>query len=61
MLAFPGMKMSELRAAGATRISVGSQFAWVAVAAMAEAAEEIRDGDSFDPLTANVRVKEWLG
>ncbi len=61
VLAFPGMRMSELRAAGATRISVGSQFAWVAVAAMAEAAEEIRDGDSFDPLTANVRVKEWLG
>ena len=61
VLAFPGMKMSELRAAGATRISVGSQFAWVAVAAMAEAAEQIRDGDSFDPLAAEVRMKEWLG
>jgi 2-methylisocitrate lyase-like PEP mutase family enzyme len=61
VLAFPGLSMSEIVAAGASRVSVGSQLAWVAVGAMAAAAEQLRDHGDFSALAAQVRIKEWLG
>ena len=49
--------------AGLTRagISVGSQLTWVAVGAMAQAAEAMRDRGDLSSLNASVRIKEWLG
>jgi 2-methylisocitrate lyase-like PEP mutase family enzyme len=61
VLAVPGMTVAEIAAAGGQRISVGSQLTWVAVAAMAKAAEQIRDGGDFAALKVRVPVKEWMG
>jgi len=60
VLAFPGLTMSEIAGAGARRISVGGALAWVAVNAMAEAAEEIRDRGEFQSLRGPGRAREWL-
>ena len=59
VLAFPGLSIGDIGEAGGTRISVGSQLTWVAVAAMAQAAERLRDGD-VSALAANVPLKEWF-
>jgi 2-methylisocitrate lyase-like PEP mutase family enzyme len=61
VLARPGMSMSEIVEAGGHRISVGGALAWVAVGAMAAAAEEMRDRGDFSALGARTRIKEWLG
>jgi 2-methylisocitrate lyase-like PEP mutase family enzyme len=61
VLAHPGLSKSEIVAAGGQRISVGGQLAWVAVAAIAAAAEEMRDTDSFSSLGARVPIRKWLG
>ncbi|MCA1842827.1 MAG: isocitrate lyase/phosphoenolpyruvate mutase family protein [Actinobacteria bacterium] len=60
VLAHRGLTMGEVVSAGAQRISVGGALTWVAVAAMAEAAESLRDGD-FSVLSARVNLKDWLG
>ena len=44
--------MSEIVAAGARRVSVGSWLTMVAVDAVAEAAKEMRDTGDFSSLTA---------
>jgi 2-methylisocitrate lyase-like PEP mutase family enzyme len=59
VLGLPNMNLDEVVGAGAQRISVGSQLTWVAVGAMASAAERLRDGD-LSVLAADVRLKEWL-
>jgi 2-methylisocitrate lyase-like PEP mutase family enzyme len=61
VLAHPGLSMSEIVDAGGRRISVGGSLAWVAVAAMAKAAEEIRDTGDFSSLAVRAPIKEWLG
>jgi 2-methylisocitrate lyase-like PEP mutase family enzyme len=43
-----GPTVAELAAAGVARISVGGSFAWVAVAAVAAAAHELRDQGTLD-------------
>ena len=43
VLALPGLSMREIVDAGGQRISVGGALTWVAVEAMAAAAERIRD------------------
>ena len=53
--------MAEIADAGAQRVSVGGRLAFVAIAAMAAAAEEIRDTGEFSSLEARVRFDEWLG
>jgi 2-methylisocitrate lyase-like PEP mutase family enzyme len=53
--------MSEIAAAGGQRVSVGGALAFVALAAMVGAAEQIRDRGDFSGLGAHVRLKEWLG
>jgi 2-methylisocitrate lyase-like PEP mutase family enzyme len=60
VLGLPGMNMAKVVEAGARRISVGSQLTWVAVGAMAEAAERLRVGD-LDALRSRVKLDEWLG
>ena len=52
--------MSEITEAGAQRVSVGGGLTWVAVGAMAAAANDIRDRGDFSSLAAPVRIKEWL-
>jgi 2-methylisocitrate lyase-like PEP mutase family enzyme len=47
VLAMPGLTVAGIFGAGAQRISVGGRFAWVAVGALAAAAEEMRDRGTF--------------
>jgi 2-methylisocitrate lyase-like PEP mutase family enzyme len=61
VLALPGLTMGEVAEAGAQRVSVGSSLTWVAVDALATAAERIRDTGHFSALAAQVRLREWLG
>ena len=60
VLAIPGLSFAELVAAGARRVSVGGSLTWVAVRAMADAAEAIRDAGDFSALGARVPLDEWL-
>ena len=61
VLARPGLSMSEIAEAGGQRVSVGGGLAFVGVAAMVEAAEQIRDTGDFSSLGARLRLSEWLG
>jgi 2-methylisocitrate lyase-like PEP mutase family enzyme len=61
VLAHPGLSMCEIIDAGARRVSVGGALTWVAVGAMAAAAEKMRDDGDFSSLDVPVRIKEWLG
>ena len=60
VLAHRGLTMREIAAAGGTRVSVGGALTWVAVNAMAEAAEWIRDDGDFSVLTGPGRVPDWM-
>jgi 2-methylisocitrate lyase-like PEP mutase family enzyme len=60
VLALPGMAFSEIAQAGGQRVSVGGALTWVAVRAMAEVAEEIRDTGDFSRLLGAGPVKDWL-
>ena len=60
VLAHPGLTLDEIVAAGGQRISVGSQLAWVAIGAMARAAEEIRETGSFAAFAERLPIKDWL-
>jgi 2-methylisocitrate lyase-like PEP mutase family enzyme len=60
VLAFPGMKASEIFAAGAQRISVGGQLTWVAMAAAGEAASSLLADGDFGVLKAKLRGADWL-
>ena len=61
VLAHKGLSLKEIADAGGTRVSVGGALGWVAVAAMASAAEEIRDTGSFASLGAELPLEEWFG
>jgi 2-methylisocitrate lyase-like PEP mutase family enzyme len=61
VLALPGLTMADIAGAGGTRVSVGGALTWVAVAAMAQAAEQIRDDGDFSVLAPRVPLTEWLG
>jgi 2-methylisocitrate lyase-like PEP mutase family enzyme len=60
VLARPDLSLREIAGAGATRVSVGGALTWTAVAAFADAAERMRDGD-FSSLGSSGRIEEWLG
>jgi len=60
VLAHAGLSMSEIVEAGARRVSVGGALTWVAVGAMAAAAEQMRDAGNFDALRVRVPVGEWF-
>jgi 2-methylisocitrate lyase-like PEP mutase family enzyme len=61
VLALPMLSVESIARAGAQRISVGGGLTWVAVEAMAAAAERMRDTGDLSWLTGSARVKEWLG
>ena len=61
VLARGDLSMSEIAAAGAQRVSVGGALTWVAVGAMAAAAERMRDFGDFSSLVGSTRIEEWLG
>jgi 2-methylisocitrate lyase-like PEP mutase family enzyme len=61
VLAGPKLTVAEIAAAGATRISLGGSLAWVAAAAMARAATEIRDRGDLSSLAVGIRVDQLLG
>jgi 2-methylisocitrate lyase-like PEP mutase family enzyme len=60
VLARPDLSLTEIAEAGARRVSVGGGLTWVAVGAMAAAAEAMRDQGDFSSLAAPVRIGEWL-
>jgi 2-methylisocitrate lyase-like PEP mutase family enzyme len=59
VLGHAGFTVAEIVDAGAQRISVGGALTWVGVAAAAEAAERVRDGD-LSVLTARPPLADWL-
>jgi 2-methylisocitrate lyase-like PEP mutase family enzyme len=59
VLYLPGLTLPEIVEAGGQRISVGGALAWVSVAAFADAAQRIREGD-LSVLSARPNLKEWL-
>ncbi len=61
VLALPHLSVGEIVAAGGQRISVGSLLAWVAVDAMAAAAEQMQDSGDLSGLKVSGRIGEWLG
>jgi 2-methylisocitrate lyase-like PEP mutase family enzyme len=61
VLAFPGMSMAEIVAAGAQRVSVGGGLTWTAVNAMTAAASTIRDRGDFSLLGTSPPLREWFG
>jgi 2-methylisocitrate lyase-like PEP mutase family enzyme len=61
VLAHPGLSMSEIVDAGARRVSVGGALTFVGVAAMAAAAEAMRDHGDFSSLGVRLPLRDWLG
>ncbi len=61
VLARPHLSMSEIADAGAQRVSVGGPLTWVAVAAMVNAAQRMRDDGDFSPLAIPEEVGKLLG
>jgi 2-methylisocitrate lyase-like PEP mutase family enzyme len=61
VLGHPGLTVREITEAGGQRISVGSQLAYVAIAAMVAASEQMRDEGEFSLMSVRVPVKQWLG
>jgi 2-methylisocitrate lyase-like PEP mutase family enzyme len=60
VLAHKRLTVAEIAAAGGRRISVGGALTWVAIGAMAAAAERIRDTGDLSALAFDRRIKEWL-
>jgi 2-methylisocitrate lyase-like PEP mutase family enzyme len=61
VLARPTLSMREIVDAGGHRVSVGGALTWVAVGAMAAAAQKLLDDGDFSVLAADVRLDDWLG
>ena len=61
VLARPDLTVAQIAQAGGRRISVGGSLAWVAAAALAEAAARIRDDGDLSVLRVHAPVDEWLG
>jgi 2-methylisocitrate lyase-like PEP mutase family enzyme len=61
VLARPKLTFAEIADAGGQRVSVGGSLTWVAVAAMAESAQQIRDAGDFSSLHVRAPIHEWLG
>jgi len=61
VLARPKLSLSEIFEAGAQRVSLGGSLAFVAVSAMAAAAEAIRDDGDFAPIALGPELGGWLG
>ena len=60
VLARPDLSLAEIAEAGAQRVSVGGALTWVAVGALASAAEAMRERGDFSSLGVRVPISEWL-
>jgi 2-methylisocitrate lyase-like PEP mutase family enzyme len=60
VLAHAGLSVPEIVEAGGQRISVGGGLTWVAMRAMAAAAEQIRDAGDLSSLTGAGPIGDWL-
>jgi 2-methylisocitrate lyase-like PEP mutase family enzyme len=60
VLALPGLSFPEIVAAGAQRVSVGGGLTWVAVKAMTDVAETMRDSVDLSGLATRPPEREWL-
>ena len=60
VLALGGLSLDEITAAGARRVSVGGGLTWVALKAMVDAAEAIRDNGDFSALATRLPLGDWL-
>ena len=60
VLAVPELSVDEIVAAGAQRISVGGALTWVAVGAMADAAQAMRDSGDLSGLAVRLPLVEWF-
>ena len=61
VLARPNLSLSEIAKAGAQRVSVGGPLTWVAVAAMVNAAQRMREEGDFSSLAIPEEVTKLLG
>jgi 2-methylisocitrate lyase-like PEP mutase family enzyme len=61
VLALPRLSLAAITQAGARRVSVGGSLTWVALKAMVDAAESMRDSGDFLPLAARLPLDDWLG
>jgi 2-methylisocitrate lyase-like PEP mutase family enzyme len=61
VLAHAALSVGEIADAGGRRISVGGGLTWVAMRAMAAAAEQIRDTGDLSSLTGPGPIREWIG
>ena len=60
VLAVPRLSLAAIRQAGARRVSVGGSLTWVALKAMVDAAESMRDSGDFSQLAAQLPLEAWL-
>jgi 2-methylisocitrate lyase-like PEP mutase family enzyme len=60
VLAVPELSFTEIVGAGAQRVSVGGALTWVALAAMKDAAEAIREEGDFSALAARLPLDDWF-
>jgi 2-methylisocitrate lyase-like PEP mutase family enzyme len=60
VLAHRGLSMASIADAGGQRVSVGGSLTWVAVRAMADAAQHIRDTGDFSVLQGTGPIGDWL-
>jgi 2-methylisocitrate lyase-like PEP mutase family enzyme len=61
VLALPTLTLAEIFDAGAQRVSVGGGLTWVAVGALRDAAEAIRDRGDLSQLSVRLPLGDWLG
>jgi 2-methylisocitrate lyase-like PEP mutase family enzyme len=61
VLAHAALSVGEIVDAGGQRISVGGGLTWVAMRAMAAAAEQIRDTGDLSSLAGPGPIREWIG
>jgi len=60
VLAVANLSVAEVVAVGARRVSVGGSLTWVAIRAMVEAAEALRDTGDFSALGARIPLDQWF-
>lgn len=60
VLAVASLSFADVAGAGARRVSVGGSLTWVAVRALVEAAESIRDAGDFSAFGARAPIDKWL-
>jgi len=60
VLAAAEFSFDDVVAAGARRVSVGGRLTWVAISAMAQAAEALRDAGDFSALAVRLPLDDWF-